>query len=166
MKIRILTAAFLGAALFATAGQAQQAPPPASPPLPYGPQITLDQAKKVAAAAEAESRKIGIPETFAIVGPTGLMVYFEKMDGTHNGSVLLARRKAETAAQFKRPSQAFENAVKAGNTFLLGLEGAMPVGGGVPIVVNGMIIGAIGASGAPASEPDGDVAQAGADALK
>lgn len=151
--------------VLATAAQAQDKGPPAA--LPYGPPITLGQAKKVMAAAEAQAAKIvKWPEAIAIVEPSGQLVMFEKADNTQYGSIHLAMRKAETAAQFRAPSRIFEDLVANGHNVLLGLEGAMPIGGGVPIVVDGKVIGAIGASGAPFSDPDEEIAKAGAAALK
>jgi uncharacterized protein GlcG (DUF336 family) len=149
----------------ASTATAQEKGPPAAPP--YGPPITLEQAKQVMTAAEAQAAKIvKWPEAIAIVEPSGQLVMFEKADNTQYGSIHLAIRKAETAASFRAPSRIFENLVASGHTVLLGLEGAMPIGGGVPIVVGGKVIGAIGASGAPFSDPDETIAKAGAAALK
>jgi uncharacterized protein GlcG (DUF336 family) len=151
--------------MLASAAQAQNKGPPAA--LPYGPPIRLEQAKKVMAAAEAKAAQIvKWPEAIAIVEPSGELVMFEKADNTQYGSIHLAMRKAETAAHFRAPSRVFENLVTQGHTVLLGLEGALPIGGGVPIVVDGKVVGAVGASGAPFSDPDEEVAKAGAAALK
>jgi len=168
MKFRIFAIVVTGVALLADPAFAQApapAAPPPGPPPAYGPPISLAQAKKVAAAAEAEALKLGLNQGIAIVEPSGELVYFERMDGISYAQILLAQRKAQTAARFRLPSQAFQDRVQT-NNFLLGLEGALPVGGGVPIVSGGKIIGAIGVAGAPRSPPDEQVAKAGADALQ
>jgi uncharacterized protein GlcG (DUF336 family) len=136
-------------------------------PTMYGPSITADQAKVAAAPAIAEAKKNKFTMAVAIVDTAGELVYFEKMDDTQVGSVGVAIAKARSAARFKRPTKAFQDAVSAGGEGLriLALDGAVPVEGGVPLVVGGRIIGAIGASGGT-SQQDGVVAQAGANALK
>jgi uncharacterized protein GlcG (DUF336 family) len=103
----------------------------------------------------------------AIVDPNGTLVYFEKMDNTQNGSANVAVDKARSAALFKRPTKAFQDALAAGGDGLriLALQGAVPVDGGFPIIVAGKIIGAIGASGGTSAQ-DGQVAKAGSDAVK
>jgi uncharacterized protein GlcG (DUF336 family) len=133
----------------------------------YGTPITADAAKKAAAAAIAEARKTNLTMAIAIVDPHGFLVYFEKMDNTQNGSVDVALEKAKSAALFKRPTKAFQDALAAGGEGLriLALGAAIPVDGGLPIIVGGRIIGAIGASGGTSAQ-DGVVAKAGADALK
>jgi glc operon protein GlcG len=136
-------------------------------PLPYGAPIALDMAKKVAAATAAEARKNGWFMAIAVTEPSGELVYFEKMDNTQFGSINVALGKAKTAAKFKRPSKVFQDLLAKGDnfTYLLGLEGATPVQGGLPIVVDGKIVGAIGVSGATGDQ-DSQCAQAGIDALK
>jgi glc operon protein GlcG len=131
----------------------------------YGPSISIDNAKKVAAAAVVAARKINVIETIAITDTAGLLIYFEKMDGTHNASGPIAIGKARSAALFKRPTNAFNDALKAGNTYLLTLEGAVMVPGGFPIVMDGKIVGGIGTSGG-SGDQDTAVSQAGAEALK
>ena len=135
-------------------------------PLPnhYGAPIGIDAARKVAAAAIAEGKKNGWTVAAAIVDPGGNLVYFERIDGTQNGSSVVAQEKARTAAAFKRPSKMFEDAVKAGNTQFLKLPGALPIDGGLPLVMDGKIVGAVGVSGA-ASAQDAQCAKAGADLL-
>src|SRR5487761_225993 len=163
MKARLLVAALAGAALFAGVAQAQQASPPSAPPA-YGPPITLAQAKRVMAAAEAEAKKSPFAVAIYIVEPSGKLVMMERMDNTQYGSVALAQKKAEPAASFKRPSQVFQDHVQA-NVYILQLGGTA-VGGGVPIMSGGKVIGAIGVSGSPTSTQDEKVAQAGIDALE
>jgi glc operon protein GlcG len=133
----------------------------------YGPPITADTAKKVAAAAIAEARKNNWTMAIAIVDPNGTLVYFEKMDNTQNGSVNVAQDKARAAALFKRPTKSFQDTLAAGGDGLriLSLQGAVPVDGGIPIIVAGKIIGAVGASGGTSAQ-DGQVAKAGADAVR
>jgi glc operon protein GlcG len=143
--------------------QSAAAPPPAPE---YGMSIGVAEAKRAAAAAVAESGKIGAnPMAVAIVDTGGHLVYFEKMDNTQIGSVRIAIDKARSAALFRRPTKAFEDALAGGRTAILALHGATPVEGGVPIVVGGKVVGAIGASGGTAQQ-DGQAAQAGANALK
>ena len=133
----------------------------------YGTPITADMAKKVAAAAIAEARKNNFTMAIAIVDPNGNLVYFEKMDNTQNGSVNVAQDKARSAALFKRPTKSFQDTLAAGGEGLriLTLQGAVPIDGGVPIIVAGKIIGAVGASGGTSAQ-DGQVAKAGADAVR
>jgi glc operon protein GlcG len=133
----------------------------------YGPTITADQAKSVAAAAVAEARKNQWTMAVAIVDPAGDLVYFEKMDNTQVGSVDVAIAKARSSARFKRPTKAFQDALAAGGEGwrLLSLEGAVAVEGGLPLLVGGKIVGAIGASGG-SSQQDGVTAAAGAATLK
>jgi len=136
-------------------------------PNPYGPAITLDNARKAAAPAVAEARKNSWMMAVAVVDPAGELVYFEKMDGTQNGSVTVAIAKARSAALFKRPTKAFQDTLAAGGDGLriLRLENAVPVEGGIPLIMDGKIVGAIGLSGGT-SQQDGQCAQAGAAALK
>ena len=103
----------------------------------------------------------------AIVDTNGFLVYFEKMDNTQNGSVNIAIDKARSAALFKRPTKAFQDVVAGGGDGLriLALQGAVPVDGGLPIIVGGKIIGAVGASGGSSAQ-DGQVAKAGTDSVK
>jgi len=133
----------------------------------YGPSITLGSAKTAAAAAIVEARDHTWDMAVAIVDTAGSLVYFEKMDDTQAGSIIVAQAKARSAALFKRPTKAFQDAVAAGGDGLrvLGLEGAVPVEGGAPLFVDGKIAGAIGVSGGTSAQ-DGQCAQAGVDALK
>ncbi len=164
--IRIFTAALfaLGCGGVALA----QAPAPAPPPrTPYGEPISLEMAKQAVAAAEAEATKNGWPMAIAIVDIGSNLVALHRMDNTQIGSIRLAEGKARTAVEFRRPSRVLQDAVAGGGVGLwwLRVDGVIPLEGGVPIVVNGKIVGAIGVSGA-ASPQDAQTAQAGADALK
>ena len=132
--------------------------------LPTKPILTLDIAKQMAVAAEAEAVKNSWPVAIAIVDPAGQLIYFQKIDDTQIGSVEVGIAKARCAALFKRPSKAFADVVTAGNVGMMSLPGAIPVEGGVPLLVDGEIVGAIGVSGVM-SHQDGAVAQAGVDAL-
>ncbi len=133
----------------------------------YGLPINLDAAKKAAASAIAEARKNNWTMAVAITDIGGDLVYFEKMDGTQTGSVRVALGKARSAALFKRPTKVFQDVVAAGGEGLriLGLEGAVPIEGGLPLLMDGKIVGAIGVSGGT-SQQDGVAAKAGADTLK
>jgi uncharacterized protein GlcG (DUF336 family) len=133
----------------------------------YGTSITAETAKKVAAPAIAEAKKTGWAMAVAIVDTAGELVYFEKMDDTQLGSVNISIDKARSAARFKRPTKSFQDTLAAGGEGLriLALQGAVPVDGGVPLVVGGKVVGAIGASGGTSAQ-DGQVASAGAAALK
>lgn len=155
------------AALMAAGGSlAQQpAPAPVAPP-DYGAPINNEQAKAVAGAAFAEAKKNNWRMAFTIVGPTGEPIYFEKMDGTQHASVEISRAKARTAVFFRRPSKAFADQFAAGNTtFMTFPEAPVASEGGVLILQNGKIIGAIGASGGTGQQ-DGVAAAAGANAVK
>jgi uncharacterized protein GlcG (DUF336 family) len=147
-----------------------QAPPPAAPstapPPPYGAPIGVTDAKKAAAAAIAEVAKVGsAPDAIAVVDHGGFLIYFERMDNTQLGSVEIAIEKARSAALFRRPSKVFEDALAGGRTAILALRGVVPLDGGVPIISGGKLVGAIGASGGT-TQQDGQVAKAGADAIK
>jgi len=136
-------------------------------PNPYGTSITIDAAKKLAALSVVEAKKNNWTMAIAIVDISGDLVYFEKIDGTQAASVQIAQDKARSAARFKRPTKALQDALAAGGAGLrlLALEGAVPVEGGLPIIMDGKIVGAIGASGG-SSEQDGQTAKAGADSVK
>jgi len=149
-------------ALSAGAALAQQ--PAASPP--YGPPITLDQAKRVMAAAELEAAKNSLQVAISILDSGGIPVMFHKFDNAQLSAVTVAEGKARTALQFKRPSKALDDAIAAGGAGLrlLALKDITPLEGGLPILVDGKIIGAIGVSGSLSSQ-DAQAAKAGADAL-
>jgi uncharacterized protein GlcG (DUF336 family) len=129
-------------------------------PFPYGDNIGLDAARKLSEAALADARKNGWHMAVAIVDTHGTLVFFERMDAVQYGSIHVAQEKAKSAAEFRRPTKVFEDAVKGQALNLIGLPGAVPVEGGVPIVMNGRIVGAIGVSGGSV-EQDHEVAEAG-----
>ena len=134
---------------------------------PYGAPISLENAKKAAAAALAEARRNDFTMAAAITDTAGYLVYFEKLDGTQTGSAVVAVDKARSAALFKRPTKAFQDALAAGGEGLrvLTLAGAVPIEGGLPLVVDGKVVGAIGVSGGTSAQ-DSQCAKPGADALK
>ena len=156
------TLMFVGTAV--PAGAQQPAAPPPPPTTPYGAPISLDAAKKVMAAAEAEATKNKRPMAIVIRDSTGHTVMLHKLDNTQYGSIGVGEDKAHSALDYRRPSKVFEDLVAQGglNMRILSLRGAAPLEGGVPIVVDGKVIGAIGVSGG-ASSQDGQVAKAGAD---
>lgn len=126
--------------------------------------LTLEVAKQISAAAEAEAAKNNWTVAIAIVDEGGHLIHLAKIDNTQYGSVDVAIQKAQTSAAFKRPTKVFEDGIAGGRNALIGLKGALPLEGGVPIIHDGKVIGAIGVSGVKSTE-DGQVAKAGADAL-
>jgi glc operon protein GlcG len=136
-------------------------------PNPYGASVNLENARKIAASALAEANKNNLKMAIAIVDTAGDLVYFEKMDGTQVASVNIAQDKARSSVRFKRPTKAMQDVLAAGGAGVrfLALQGAVPVEGGLPLLMNGQIVGAIGASGGT-SDQDGQVAKAGADSVK
>jgi glc operon protein GlcG len=139
----------------------------AQAPTPYGLPISLANAKKAAAPALAEAEKNHWSMAVAIVDPSGNLVYYEKMDDTQLGSANVAIDKARSAALFKRPTKVLQDALAAGGEGLrmLRIQGAVPVEGGIPLIMDGKIVGAIGVSGGSSAQ-DGQCAKAGADAIK
>jgi uncharacterized protein GlcG (DUF336 family) len=136
-------------------------------PNPYGASIALESARKIAALSVAEANKNGWKMAIAIVDTAGDLVYFEKMDGTQVASVNIAQDKARSSVRFKRPTKAMQDILAAGGAGVrfLALQGAIPVEGGLPLIMDGKIVGAIGASGGT-SDQDGLAAKAGADSVK
>jgi glc operon protein GlcG len=133
-------------------------------PNPYGMSVGVDVARRAAAAAIAEGKKNGWAVAAAVVDTGGALVYFERIDGTQNASSDIAIAKARTAATYKRPTKLLEDAVAGGRPGLLSLAGAVLLEGGIPLIVDGKIIGAVGVSGAT-SPQDGVCAQAGVNAV-
>ena len=132
----------------------------------YGPPISTALAKQVAAAALAEARANQWAMAVAITDPNGTLVYFEKIDDTQHGSPTVAIDKARSSALFKRATKVFQDNVAGGGAGMraLAISGAAPIEGGLPLFLDGRIIGAIGVSGA-LPEQDGQCAKAGADAV-
>jgi uncharacterized protein GlcG (DUF336 family) len=159
----LATLSLCAALLLGAAAWAQQPPAPPMPPTtPYGAPITLEQARKAADAAAAEARKRNQTVAIAIVEPSGALVYFMRMDGTQYASVEVAQAKAVSAALYRRSSKDFLDRVAKGDLSPMALHRAVASAGGIPIAVDGKIIGAIGISGGA----DDPIARAGADALK
>jgi glc operon protein GlcG len=138
-----------------------------APPKAYGPAIGVENAKKIAAVALAEAKKNNWYMAVAVVDPSGTLVYYEKMDNTQTGSATVAIEKARTAAMFKRPTKVFDDAVAGGGAGLRALRvpGVIPVEGGIPLIIDDKIVGAVGISG-DSSDHDGMCAKAAAEALK
>jgi glc operon protein GlcG len=159
MQLKAMVRTVLAAALGAIAlGALAQQPPQ------YGLAMSLESAKKAAAAAVAEARK-NAPSVVAITDPAGDLIYLERMDNTQPASISIAIGKAKSAARFRRPTKAFTDRLAAGDTYLLGLEGANVVPGGIPIVAGGKLVGAIGVSGGTGAQ-DVEAASAGAAVVK
>ena len=129
--------------------------------LPTKKVLTLGLAKRLVAAAEAEAKKQGATVVIAVVDDGGQLILLERLDDTQVASVEVAIGKARTAAIFRRPSKEFEDQVKNGRVAALALPGATPLQSGIPITVDGKVIGAIGASGNSPQE-DEEIALAGA----
>ena len=136
-------------------------------PNPLGGPVSLENARKAAAPALAEAEKNHWNVAVAVVDTGGNLVYYEKMDNTQIGSANLAIEKARTAALFKRPTKAFQDVLAGGGDGLriLSLKGVVAIEGGIPLVMDGKIVGAIGVSGATSTQ-DAQCAKAGADVLK
>ena len=161
----------LACAVALSAGSAlaqQPASPPSAPTatLPYGPPITLDQAKRAMAAAELEAAKNSLQVAITILDSGGNWVMFHRFDNAQLSATYVSEGKARTALEFKRPSKALDDAIAGGGAGmrLLALKNITPIEGGLPVVLDGKIIGAIGVSGALSSQ-DEQIAKAGADAL-
>jgi uncharacterized protein GlcG (DUF336 family) len=133
---------------------------------PYGAPLSLDDAARIAAAARDEAERQGWPMVIAIVDSGAHLVLLKRMDQAQLGSVEVARQKAETAARFRRPTKLFEDVLAQGGIHLrlLGMSNLTPLDGGLPLVRDGIVVGAIGVSGMQ-SHQDAQVAQAGAAAL-
>ncbi len=169
MRSERLLSLVVGAALMlaATSVSAQQPAAAPPPPPPYGAAISLEQAKKVMAGAEAEAKKNNWNVVIAVLDSGGNVVMLQRMDGAQFGSIEVAREKAYSAVAFRRPTKAFEDALGQGgvNLRVLRLPGASPLEGGLPIVVDGKLIGGVGVSGVQATQ-DAQIGRAGIDGLK
>ena len=159
------TVLILGASIAGAQQPAPAAPPP--PPPPYGPPITLEQAKKVMVGAEAEAKKNSWNVVMVVLDSGGNLVMLQRMDGAQFGSIEVAKDKAYSAVAFRRPTKAFDDALAQGgaNLRILKLSGATPLEGGIPIVVDGKLIGAVGVSGVTSAQ-DAQIGRAGIDNLK
>lgn len=153
----------LRATVFAAAAVAVLAPS-ASAQLTETRVVTLDAARTMMAAAETEALRNQWPVAIAIVDAAGELILFHKLDGTQPASIDIAIGKANTAARMRRPTKALEDAIAGGRVALAAVDGLLPLEGGVPILVDGQVIGAIGVSGVT-SQQDAQVAEAGVRAL-
>jgi glc operon protein GlcG len=178
MKLRTWTAVLLMSGLLAAGGaNAQQSTTPAGPnPLdvvpekmpfatPYGTPISLEKAQAAVQAAIAEANKRGWPLDVAVVDSGGNLVAFARMDGAQIGSIAVSEHKARAAAKFRRPTKAFEDAMQQGRNYLTTIDDIVASRGGIPLIENDKIIGAIGCSGATGSQ-DEVVCMAGAATIK
>jgi uncharacterized protein GlcG (DUF336 family) len=155
MTTNLLIASLFMSTLAVTAGQGQ---------LPTKRFLTLEAAKRVAAAAEAEARRNNWAVSIAVVDDSGQLILFQKMDGAKLVATDIAQRKARTAVYFQGPTKDLEAEVAGGRTALLAIDGFMPLQGGIPIVVGGQLVGGVGVSGVT-SEQDAQCAEAGAAAV-
>ena len=158
--------------LFSTGAALAQAPAAAPNPLdaipdkmpfnvPYGPPISADRAHKVIEAADAEAKKRGWPMNISVVDAGGNLVAFLRQDGAQLASIAISQHKAKTAITFRRETKALEAGIQSGFNYLITLDGVIGSRGGIPLVEDGKMIGAIGVSGGAGSQ-DEVVAKAGA----
>ena len=134
--------------------------------IPYGPPLSLALARQIADAAQAEAQACGWPMVIAVMDSAANLVLLHKMDHAQTGSVTIAQAKAESVVRFKRPTKVFEDALTSGgiNLRLLATHGACPLEGGLPLMVEGQLVGAIGVSGMQSTQ-DAQVAASGARAI-
>jgi uncharacterized protein GlcG (DUF336 family) len=153
-------------ALFTASFGASPAPAQTVPP-PYGPPIGIENARKVMAAAEAEAAKNNWAVVIAIIDSGGHVVMMHRYDNVQLSSIDISQGKAKTALMFKRPTKVLDDAISSGGSGLrfLSLKDIVPLEGGLPLVLDGKIVGAIGVSGVLSSQ-DAQIARAGVEALK
>jgi glc operon protein GlcG len=157
---RFLSVVVAAGVLFTAASAAAQAPPS------YGAPISLEQAKKVMAGAEAEARKNNWPVVIAILDSGGQLVMLQRLDNAQWGSVEIAKEKARSAVALRRPTKALQDLIAQGGANLRLLNiGYSVLEGGIPIIADGKIIGGVGVSGVT-SQQDAQIGQAGIDAMK
>jgi glc operon protein GlcG len=168
MRYGLILGSLIGAALLGPGlTQAQQPNPLDNVPekmpfnIPYGEPISLDEAKQVIAAAQAEAKQRNWPLNIAVVDSGGNLVAFERMDGGQLASIDVSQHKARAAAKFRRETKIFEGAIQGGNNYLLTIDGIIASRGGIPLVKDGKLIGAVGCSGATGAQ-DEVVCKAGA----
>ena len=163
----VCSAIGLGAQVHAQQPAPTPAPVPEAMPfnIPYGSPITLERAKQVADAAEAEAKKRNWKLAIAIVDPSGTLVYFVRADDTQLASIRIAQEKARASAQFRRPTKVFQDVINGGTPSLITLPGVVGSEGGNPLIENGKLIGAIGVSGATGGQ-DNVVSMVGAALVK
>src|SRR5688572_23203153 len=156
MRQRLIVAVMLGSWL--------AVPRPAGAQSAQQPALTLEAATRIADAAQAEATRNKWNVVIAVLDGAAHLVHLRRMDGAQLGSIVVAEEKAKSAVLFRRPTKAFADAVASGRTAVLRLAGAVPIEGGVPLVVGDQVVGAIGVSGVTA-EQDGQIAQAGVKAF-
>jgi glc operon protein GlcG len=168
MRYGLILGSLIGAALLGPGfAQAQQPNPLDNVPekmpfnIPYGEPISLDEAKQVIAAAQAEAKQRNWPLNIAVVDSGGNLVAFERMDGGQLASIDVSQHKARAAARFRRETKIFEGAIQGGNNYILTIDGIIASRGGIPLVKDGKLIGAVGCSGATGAQ-DEVVCKAGA----
>jgi uncharacterized protein GlcG (DUF336 family) len=168
MRYAFIVGGLVGAAVLGCGfAQAQQPNPldvvPEKMPfnIPYGAPISIDEAKQVIAAAEAESKKHDWPLNIAVVDSGGNLVMFERLDGGQLASIEISQHKARAAAKFRRETKVFESAIQNGNNAVMSIDGTIGSRGGIPLIKDGKLIGAVGCSGATGSQ-DEVVCKAGA----
>lgn len=159
--MRVCGILLVGLFCISSVGVARQQPPRG---LPDRKTLTLDAARRVAAAAEAEARRHNWAVSIAVLDEAGHLMVFHRMDGAKLVSIDIAERKARTAVYFQGPTKSLEEEVSGGRTALLPIAGFMPLEGGVPLMAGGVLVGAVGVSGVTGAQ-DGQCAQAGAAAL-
>jgi glc operon protein GlcG len=161
IRLRMFVCAGVLALLAALPAKAQTAPPP------YGPPIGIENARKAMNAAEGEATKNNWAVVIAIIDSGGHIVMLHRRDDVQLSSIELSQGKAKTALMFKRPSKVLDDAISGGGPGLrfLALKDIVPLEGGLPLIIDGKIVGAIGVSGVLSSQ-DAQIAKAGADALK
>jgi glc operon protein GlcG len=168
MRYGLIIASLIGAALLGPGlAQAQQPNPLDNVPekmpfnIPYGEPISLDEAKQVIAAGLAEAKQHNWPLNIAVVDSGGNLVAFERMDGAQLASIDVSQHKARAAARFRRETKVLEGAIQAGNNYILTIDGIIASRGGIPLIKDGKLIGAVGCSGATGAQ-DEVVCKAGA----
>jgi uncharacterized protein GlcG (DUF336 family) len=127
--------------------------------------LTLAGAKAVATAAAAEARRLNAGGAIAVVDDGGNLVYLERLDDTFPAAAVVAIEKARTAATFRKATRDFENAIAKGRTALVAVDAMTPLQGGVPVAVDGIVVGAVGVSGAMSAQQDDDIATVAAQAI-
>ena len=157
--MRTMTRGLLAVAMLATIANAATAQTMTRPVL------SLEGAKAVGAAAAAEARRLNAGGAIAIVDDGGHLLYLERLDNTFPAASAVAIEKARTAATFRRPTSVFEEAIRNGRTSLVAVSVMTPLQGGVPVVVGGVVVGAVGVSGAASAQQDDDIAKVAAVAL-
>jgi len=148
-ELRKLVSVIFGIVLFATVGSAQT---PDAPPTAYGSPISVVEARKIVDRGMELAATRGLKMAFAVVEPSGELVYFARMDDAPYASIRVAQQKARASARFRMPTAQFEERVLGGRTVLLSSDEVIAVGGGIPIVVDGHVVGALGVSGGAAAE--------------